>query len=113
MGDQQDGVGVALQEALQPERRLEVEMVGRLVQQQQVGLGEEHGGERHAHAPAAGEIAAGTGLGLGIEAEAGQDGGARAAGAHWASSIDQPGMDLADPVRVAGRLGLGQQAGAP
>ncbi len=75
------------------------------------GSSEQHGGERHAHAPAAGEIAAGPGLGLGVEAEAGQDGGGARRGA-MGLDIDQPGMDLGDPVRVAGRLGLGQQARA-
>ena len=43
---------------LQPERAFEIEIVGRLVEQQQVGLGEQRGGERHAHAPAAGEFRA-------------------------------------------------------
>ena len=58
---------------LQPERRLEVEVVGRLVEQQQVGRGEQRRGERHAHAPAAGEFAAGALL-LGVgEAQAGED----------------------------------------
>ena len=43
---------------LQPERAFEIEIVGRLVEQQQVGLREQRCGERHAHAPAAGEFRA-------------------------------------------------------
>ena len=42
VADQQDGARIGLEEALEPQGGLEVEMVGRLVQQQQVGLGEQH-----------------------------------------------------------------------
>ena len=37
MGDQQQGSGIALKPRLEPDHRIEVEMVGRLVEQQQVG----------------------------------------------------------------------------
>ena len=37
---------------LEPERGLEIEVIGRLVEQQQVGLGEQQGRECYAHAPA-------------------------------------------------------------
>ena len=47
---------VLAQPRFEPERALEVEVVGRLVQQQEVGFGEKGGGQRHAHAPAAGEL---------------------------------------------------------
>ena len=50
-------------------------MVGRLVQQQQVGCGEQGGGERHAHAPAAGEAVHRPGLGGCVEAQTGEDSG--------------------------------------
>ena len=59
--------------ALEPERALEVEIVGRLVEEEEVGLGEEHGGERDPHAPAAGEGRARPLLRRLVEAEAGQD----------------------------------------
>ena len=70
--------GIFLQPRLEPERAFEVEIVGRLVEQQQVGLGEQGRGQRHAHAPAAGELRHRPGqVGVG-EAEAAQDfGGAR------------------------------------
>ncbi len=48
--------GIALQMGFQPCGRLEIEVVGRLVQQQQVGLDEERSGERDPHAPTAGEV---------------------------------------------------------
>ena len=42
----------------EPERPFEVEIIGRLVEQEQVGLREERCRERHPHAPAAGEFRA-------------------------------------------------------
>ena len=48
---------IALEEILQPQRAFEIEIVGGLVQQQQIGRGEQDRRQRHAHAPAAGEFA--------------------------------------------------------
>ncbi len=73
VADHQDGVRIGLDEIFEPERAFEVEIVGRLVEQQHFGRGEQHGGERDAHAPAAGELAAGAGLRLLVEAEARQN----------------------------------------
>jgi len=53
VADDDESAPPALQIRLEPQRRLEVEMVGRLVEQQQVGLGEQRRGKRDAHAPAA------------------------------------------------------------
>src|SRR3712207_9444485 len=53
---QQHGAAEALEPALQPHRSFQVEVVGGLVQQQQVGLQEQRAGQRHAHPPAAGEL---------------------------------------------------------
>ena len=75
VADDQHGVRIAPEIVVEPEGAFEIEVVGRLVEEQQVGLGEQHGGERHAHAPAAREVGAGPVLRLGIEAEAMQDGG--------------------------------------
>ena len=47
--------GYAVQVLLEPVARLEIEMVGRLVEQQQVRLAEQQLGQREAHLPAAGE----------------------------------------------------------
>ena len=54
--DQQHGAGEAGEPGLQPQRGFQVEVVGRFVEQQQVGGGEQRGGEGHAHPPAAGEL---------------------------------------------------------
>src|SRR5262249_1991716 len=40
VGDDQDRAGIVAQMALKPGDRLGVEMVGRLIEQQQIGLGE-------------------------------------------------------------------------
>ena len=48
--------GIGLEVVDQPHRAFEVEIVGRLVEQQQVGRGEQHRRERNPHAPAAGEF---------------------------------------------------------
>ena len=52
---QQDAAGVAREVLLQPQDGFEVEVVGRLVQQQQVGAAHQGAGQVEAHAPAAGE----------------------------------------------------------
>ena len=50
------GVRIFLQARFQPQRAFQVEIVGRLVEQEQIGLGEQRGGERYPHAPAAGKL---------------------------------------------------------
>ena len=55
VGDRDDGALVVVQVALEPRDRLGVEVVGGLVEQQQVGLLEEQPAERDAAALAAGE----------------------------------------------------------
>jgi hypothetical protein len=59
VADDQHGVRVAREVAFQPQRAFEVEIVRRLVEQQQVGLREQHARQRHAHPPAAREGGAG------------------------------------------------------
>ena len=55
MRDEDDGVRIGVQVLLEPVARLEIEMVGRLVEQQQVRLAEQQLGQRDPHLPAAGE----------------------------------------------------------
>ena len=55
VGDRDDGPGVLLEEALEPLDRLGVEVVGGLVEQQQVGVLEQQPGERDAALLAAGQ----------------------------------------------------------
>ena len=59
--------------ALQPDARVEVEVVGRLVEQQQLGAEEERACEGESHAPAARERCGGRFLLGRVEAEAGED----------------------------------------
>ena len=56
MGDDQNGAGIIAQMPLEPGDGLGVEMVGRLVEQEQVGLIEQQLAERDAAALAAGEL---------------------------------------------------------
>ena len=62
-----------LQERFEPDDRLDVEVVGRLVHQQHVGLAEQHARHRHAHLPAARERADVAVDPLVVEAEAVED----------------------------------------
>ncbi len=62
--------GQRLEERLEPDDRLDVEVVGRLVHQQDVGPAEQHARHRHAHLPAAGQRADVAVDALVVEAEA-------------------------------------------
>ena len=108
VADDQHGVRVAREEGLEPDRALEVEVVGRLVEQQHVGPREQHRGQRHPHPPAAGELGAGARLRRGVEAEAVQD-RRRARLGRMRLDVGEPGLDLGDAVRVVRVLGLGDQ----
>ena len=108
MADQQHGVRIARDVVLQPQRAFEVEVVGRLVEQQQVGLRKQHRGQRHAHAPAAGERRGRPLLRVGVEAEAGKDGGGARLG-RMRVDVGKPHVDLGDAVRIGRRLLFGHQ----
>ena len=110
MADDDDGVRVAGEVIFQPERAFEIEIVGRLVEQQEIGRGEQRGGERHPHPPAAGKFRDRARLIRGREAEAGQDRG-RARRRRMRIDIGEPGVDVGDPVRVGGVLGFVEQRG--
>ena len=70
MRDQQQGARVLEQPLLQPEHRIQVQVVGRLVQQQQVRGHHQRPGQVQAHAPAAGERGHRATMGLGRKAQA-------------------------------------------
>ncbi len=99
--------GKRASQRLQPERRLQVEVVGRFVEQQQVGVGEQRGRQRHAHAPAAGEFLHRARLRGFVEAQAGEDGGGAGRGRIGADRA-QAFVDLGQAVRFGG-IRLGQQ----
>ncbi len=108
VADHDHGSRIARDVLFQPERAFEVEIVGRLVEQEEIGLGEQRGGERDPHAPAAGELGAGALLILMREAKAGEDlGGAR--GRRMRADVGEAGLDLGDAMRIGCRLGLGQE----
>ena len=94
--DQQHRAGEAGEPGLQPQRGFQVEVVGRFVEQQQVGVGEQRGGERHAHAPAAGEFLDRARLRGLVEAQAGEDGGGAGRGGIGADRA-QAFVDLGEP----------------
>ena len=108
MADDQNGGGIGLEIIDQPQHAFEIEIIGRLVKQQQVGLREQHGGERHAHAPAAGEFAQRPVLRRLVEAEAGQN-ARRPRRRGMRLDVGEPGLDFGDAMGIAGVLGLGEQ----
>jgi hypothetical protein len=94
VADDQRRVRISLQPRLEPECAFEVEIVGGLVEQQQIGLRKQRRRQRHPHAPAAGEFRHRTGEIGGGEAKPAQDLGGtrrRAIGI----DLDQPGINVA------------------
>ncbi len=108
VADHQQRVAELPQMLGEPELGLEVEMVRRLVEDQQIGIAEQRAGQRHAHAPAAGELAARPCLGGVVEAQAIQDrGGARGRGG--GADLVEPHVDVGQPQPIMRGLGLGHQ----
>ena len=70
VGDEHEALVVLAQVVLEPHAGLEVQMVGRLVEQQQRGAHEEGAGEGHAHAPPSRHVLGGAGHHGLVEAEA-------------------------------------------
>ncbi len=101
VGDDDQRARVALEPVLQPEDGVQVQVVGGLVQQQQVGRAHEGLGQVEAHAPAAGEAGHRLGhLGLG-EAQAGEE--LLAPGLHRVGvGVLEGGVEFADAVAVMG-----------
>ena len=100
VADDEDRRRAILQIVGEPKHALEVEIVGRLVEQQQVGFGEQHRGERHAHAPAAGIFRERPALRRLVEAEPFQD-SRRPRRRRMGVDIDEAGLDFSDALRVA------------
>ena len=102
VADDQDRPAVGLEIGLQPQRGLQIEMVGRLVEQQQVGLGEQQRGQRHAHPPAPGEGRARLGLCCLAEAQSGKD-PRRPGGGRGRRDVLEPGVNTGD--LLGGQIG--------
>ena len=106
VGDRDDGARVLLQEAFEPVDGLGVEVVGRLVEQQQVGVAEEQPGERDAALLAAGDL-----RDVGVVGRAAQrvhrdvDVALQVPGVGRVDLVLERGLLLAD--RVVVRVGLG------
>ena len=83
-------------------------MIGRLIEQHQVGFGEQHRRERHPHAPAARELGERALLHRRVEPEPDQDAsGARRRGA--GADLVEPRLDLGDAQRRGAMIEFGQQ----
>ena len=108
MADDDHRARIVRQMVFQPQRAFEIEIVGRLVQQQQIRRREQRRGERHAHAPAAGKFGDRPGLVRGRKSEPAQD-RRRARRRGMGIDIDQPGLDLGDTIGIVGGFGLMQQ----
>jgi hypothetical protein len=108
VADDEDAAAIALEIILEPQHAFEIEIVCRLVEQQQVGRGEQNPRERHAHAPAAGEFGAGTLLLGRRKAEAGQDRG-RTRGRRIGVDRFKAGVNIAELVGIGLGFGLCQQ----
>jgi hypothetical protein len=103
--DQEQRARVALEPVLEPQHRVEVEVVGRLVEQQQVGARRERLREVEAHAPAAREARDRVGVARVGDAQARQElGRPRARGV--AADLLVPVVQLGERVAVRGVLAL-------
>ena len=110
MADQKHGVRVVAEIVFEPQRAFQIKIVGRLVEQEQIGLGEQHGSKRDAHPPAAGEAGCRALLRLLIETEAGKNGcSARFGGVRV--DIGKPRLNLGNSMSVGRRFGFSHKRG--
>ena len=108
VADDHNGVAIFAQMVLKPQRPFKVEVVGGLVEQKEVGLGEQGGRQRHARAPAAGKFRAGALLGGLVEPQARQN--ARGPCRRGVSvNVGEALVDVGDAAGVVCRLRLGKQ----
>src|SRR3984885_7613216 len=108
MADDENRRGAGLETGGRPQHAFEVEIVGRLVEQQQVGLGEQHRGKRHAHSPAAGKFSERPRLRGFIEAEPFEDPRRPRRGV-MRFNVDETRVNLGDAPWVACGLRFGGQ----
>ncbi|MOA35061.1 hypothetical protein D3C78_1564860 [compost metagenome] len=108
MRDHDERAGIALEPILQPDDRVQVQVVGGLVQQQQVGRAHQRLRQVQAHAPAAGKAGQRQMHLLLREAQAGQQ--LLGARMHRVGvGIGQRGVDVAHAQAVFGAFGFGFQ----
>ena len=73
VADDQSGVRVLLEPGFEPKSALEIEIIGRFVEEEQIRLGKERSRQRDPHPPATGKFRHGTGQVRGREPEAAQN----------------------------------------
>ena len=73
VADEEEGAGPGRQVLFEPGDGVDVEVVRRLVEDEDVGLGQQQSGEGHPHPPATGQLADRPVVGIGREAESVQD----------------------------------------
>src|SRR5690606_15589903 len=105
MADDEHGVRISGEITLEPQRAFEVEIVRRLVKEQQLRLEEEYGGKRNAHAPAARILPAGPALGRFVEAQTGEN-LCSTGRCRMGIDIRQSLMNVSNAVRIGGRFGF-------
>jgi hypothetical protein len=108
VADDDDRRPVAGKEVLQPQHGFQIEVVGRLVEQQQVGRGEKEGRKRDPHPPPAREAVERAMLHILVEAEADEDAGGPRRRRIGFDRV-QPLVDLGEPVRVLAAILLRHQ----
>ena len=108
MADDDHGTRIVGQMVFEPERAFEIEIVGRLVEQQQIRGGKQRGRKRDAHPPAAGKFRTGFRLVGSGKTETVEDcGGAGRRGMRL--DIHQPGLDVGDAGWIVRRVRFAQQ----
>ena len=106
MAAEKQGARPSREKGGEPEVRFEVEMVGGFVEKQQVGFGEQRGGEGGAHPPASGQRVERRRPGAGVEPEAAKDRrGARRRGVGGDFVEARMNSGEARPLRAGVRLG--------
>ena len=108
MADDDDGMGIARQIGFQPQRAFQIQIVGRFVQQQQIGLAEQHPRQGDPHPPPARKVARRSRLIGGRKAQTVQDRGRPRLGRPGVD-IDQPRLDLGDAMGIGGAVAFGHQ----
>src|SRR6266404_3401835 len=99
MADDDHRARIVREMVFKPQRAFEIEIVGRLVQQQEIGSPKQRGGERDAHSPAAGKFRTGPRL-VGAGKPQAAENRSGAGGRRMGVDVDEPRLDFRNPVRI-------------
>ena len=111
VADHQDGIGIFAQKGFEPCGALKVEIIGRLVEHQQVWHRKQHPGQRRPHPPTAREGTRRVHQLFLLKAKTDED-FTGAGFCRISVYVGQTGMDFADAIGVRRGFGLRHQAGA-